>query len=67
MDGLIIKDPWIGMVLDNWKSWEIRGRRTWKRGTVYLIRSGSGCIVGKTDIVDCVALTEERFEGNMIR
>ena len=35
MDGLIIKDPWIGMVLDNFKSWEIRGSKTEKRGTIY--------------------------------
>ena len=64
MDGLIIKDPWIGMVLDNFKSWEIRGSKTEKRGTIYLIRSGSGYIVGQTDIVGCIELTEERFEEN---
>ena len=64
LDGLIIKDPWIGMVLDNSKSWEIRGSKTEKRGTIYLIRSGSGYIVGQTDIVGCIELTEERFEEN---
>lgn len=62
MDGLVIKEPWIGMVLDNLKSWEVRGARTRKRGPVYLIRGGSGCIVGQTDIVGCIRLTEELFE-----
>lgn len=44
------------------ESWEIRGSRTKKRGTIYLIQSGSSHIMGQVDIVDCIELTKERYE-----
>lgn len=64
MDGLIIKEKWLRLILSGLKSWEIRGSRTNKRGTIYLIQSGSSHIMGQVDIVDCIELTKERYEEN---
>lgn len=64
MDGLIIKDKWLELILSGLKSWEIRGSRTKKRGTIYLIKSGTGHIMGQADIVGCIELTKEKYEEN---
>ena len=61
MDGLIIKEKWLRLILSGLKSWEIRGSRTKKRGTIYLIQSGSSHIMGQVDIVDCIELTKKIF------
>lgn len=52
MRGLLIKRPWIDYILAGRKTWEIRGRKTDRRGRIALIRSGSGLIVGVCDLVD---------------
>ncbi|WP_339200358.1 ASCH domain-containing protein [Paenibacillus sp. FSL P2-0322] len=57
MDGLIIKPNWADMVLSGIKPWEIRGSRTHKRGTIGIIKSGSGLVYGTADLVDCVPMT----------
>ena len=41
MDALIIRQPWLGLILSGKKTWEIRGSRTNKRGPIALIESGS--------------------------
>lgn len=41
---LLIRHPWIDLILDGKKSWEIRGARTTIRGTVGLVASGSGTV-----------------------
>lgn len=50
--GLIIDEPWIGMILRGEKVWEMRTQHVRIRGPVALIRKGSGCIVGVADLVD---------------
>ncbi|GGE44896.1 hypothetical protein GCM10011391_24670 [Pullulanibacillus camelliae] len=52
MKGLIIKSPWIELILAGKKVWEIRGSNTTIRGLVALIKSGTGTIVGEVTIVD---------------
>ena len=52
MRGLLIKRPWIDYILAGRKTWEIRGRRSNRRGRIALIRSSSGLIVGVCDLVD---------------
>lgn len=59
MDGLIIRQPWIGQILNGSKTWEIRGSNTNKRGRIALIQSrsgpkdnNSGKIIGTCDLVD---------------
>ena len=49
---LILKAPYIDLILDGDKTWEIRGRSTSKRGEIALIQSGSGQILGTCEIVD---------------
>jgi hypothetical protein len=56
MKGLIIREPWIDMILDGKKTWEIRGSNTKIRGKIYLIKSGTGMVFGTVDVVDCIPL-----------
>lgn len=51
---LIIAEPWIGHIMAGRKTWEMRSRRTTKRGPVALVRKGSGQIVAIADISDCL-------------
>ncbi len=63
---LVVDDPWVGMILDGSKVWEMRARATRLRGLVGLIRKGSGTVVGVVRIVgsltplDAVALASRR-------
>lgn len=70
MKGLIIKPPWIDYILDGHKIWEIRGARTNIRGEIFLIKSGTGCIYGKANLVDCFEISlgkyQESFNMHMI-
>src|SRR5687768_13149950 len=51
---LIVKSPWIDLILDGQKTWELRGSRTKVRGQIGLIKSGSGLVFGTCNVVDCV-------------
>ncbi|MEK4428472.1 ASCH domain-containing protein [Paenibacillus sp. FSL M7-0802] len=64
MDGLIIKPKWADMVLSGFKPWEIRGSRTHKRGTIGIIKSGSGLVYGTVELVGCVPLTMYNWYEN---
>lgn len=57
-DALIIKGKWLGKIFaeKDPKDWEIRGSRTEKRGKILLIESGTGMIVGQTEITGCMEL-----------
>jgi hypothetical protein len=62
---LLIRRPWIEMILDGKKTWEIRGSRTSVEGQIALVASGTGTVVGLCDLVDCVGpLTAEEFRKN---
>ena len=50
MKGLLIKQPWIGKILAGSKTWELRGSSTKIRGTIALIESGSGTVVGVCEL-----------------
>jgi hypothetical protein len=63
---LVIRRPWIDLILDGQKTWEIRGARTSVRGRIGLIASRSGTVVGVCDVVDCVGpLTAAEFRKNV--
>lgn len=49
---LIVDEPWLELILAGDKDWEMRSRRTSVRGTVGLIRKGSGLVVGSVEIID---------------
>jgi ASCH domain-containing protein len=52
MKGLIIDEPWIGLILKGEKTWEMRSG-TWKhRGLIGLIRKKSGHVVGIAELTD---------------
>lgn len=54
MRALIIREPWVGKILDGKKTWELRGSKTNVRETVALVASGSGTVIGVCDLVDCI-------------
>jgi hypothetical protein len=65
MRALLIRRPWIDKILDGEKIWEIRGSRTSVQGTIGLIASRSGTVVGVCDLVDCIGpLTRGEFRKN---
>jgi len=49
---LIVRNPWIDLILSGQKTWEMRSRPTNVRGAIGLIEAGSGLIVGSTTITD---------------
>lgn len=62
VNGLVIRSPWVEMILDGKKTWEIRGHYTHVRGKIALIRGGSGLIVGTCELVEVVGpLTLAKF------
>ena len=63
ISGLIIKSPWIDMILSGEKTWEIRGMRTIKKEWIALIKSGSKKIFGICRIIDVKGpLTLKEFQ-----
>jgi hypothetical protein len=54
MRGLLIRQPYIDMILDGLKIWEMRGRRCSFREKIALIQSGTNTVVGIADISDCL-------------
>ena len=65
---LIIRRQPLDKILSGKKTWEIRGSRTAIRGTVGLIESGSGKVVGLCEVVDCIGpLSANKFRVNCAR
>ncbi len=52
MNGLVIREPWISLILSGAKMWELRSRGTNVRGPIGLIRKGSGLVVGMAELTD---------------
>lgn len=67
MKALIIKQPWIDYILEGKKIWEIRGSKTNIRGEIELIQSGSGLVVGKCEMVDCIELDLQTYQQSSYR
>ena len=51
MKGLVIDEPWIGLIVSGEKTWEMRSRNTLVRGRIALIRKGSKTVIGIADLV----------------
>ncbi|MER9868771.1 ASCH domain-containing protein [Mesorhizobium sp. M0136] len=52
MKALIVREPWIDLILDGHKTWELRTQPTSIRGRIALIRKGSREIEGVVKLVD---------------
>jgi ASCH domain len=60
MRGLPIRQPYIDMILDGRKTWEMRKSRCNFREQIALIQSGTQTVVGVADVVDCIgSLSDE--------
>ncbi len=61
--GLMIKRPWVDLIMSGKKTWEIRGSKTNKRGFIGLIPSKSGHVEGVARLVNVVGpLTLEQYQ-----
>jgi hypothetical protein len=60
--GLIIDEPWIGLILSGQKIWEMRKTACHHRGPIVLIRKGSGQVVAIAEIVDSLPAIEDASE-----
>ena len=58
---LIIRKPWIDLILIGEKLWEMRSKPTNIRGRIGLIEQGTGLIVGEC-ILDCVGESVDNFD-----
>jgi hypothetical protein len=66
MKGLIVRQPWLDLILSDQKTWEMRSKPTKNRGKIALIQSGSGLILGTCDLEACFFLNSvDEFEKNI--
>ena len=61
---LIIKKPWIDLILSGEKTWEMRSRKTHLTGWIGLIEQGTGLIVGKAFLTGSFEIDELEFAEN---
>jgi hypothetical protein len=59
LSAIPIREPWIDMILNGEKTWEIRSKFTKKIGVVALIRSKSGTVAGTAILAEVIQLTAE--------
>ena len=65
MKGLIIRAPWIDLILQGEKTWEIRGTNTRIRGRIALIKSGTGYVFGTVGLVNCIPLDLRTYQSHV--
>lgn len=66
LKGLVIRQPWIGMILRGDKTWEMRNKPCRHRGRIALIEKGTGTIVALARIVDDLpALSETEMRSTI--
>lgn len=65
LKGLIIREPWIDLILNNDKTWEIRGFNTKIRGEIALIKSGTSKVFGTINLVDSIFINKDILKSNI--
>jgi hypothetical protein len=55
MRGLVIGEPWIGLILAGKKTWEMRPGNCTMRGPIALIKKGTGHVVGVAEILGALS------------
>lgn len=63
MKGLIIKPKWADLILDGFKTVEVRGSNTKIRGKIGIIKSGSKQVYGTANLFDCIEMDELTFNS----
>lgn len=64
LKGLLVREPWITLLVEGRKTWELRGSRTTHRGRTGLIAAGAGVVVGEARLIDVVGpLGPEELEA----
>jgi hypothetical protein len=62
---LVVKNPWLDLILSRKKSWEIRDAQTKQRGKIHLALSGAGGrIAGQCHITDSFAIDKGKLGKN---
>ena len=61
MQALYVRPPWADLLLTGKKAWEIRSRRTYKRGTMAIVESGTREISGTCDLANSIELLPTDF------
>ncbi|MBN1187457.1 MAG: ASCH domain-containing protein [Bacteroidales bacterium] len=67
LSAIPIREPWIDMILDGEKTWEIRSKFTKKIGLVGLIRSKSGTVVGIANLSEVIVISPSLARTNAKR
>lgn len=66
-NALVVGKPWISLILEGLKTWEMRSKRTSIRGPVALIQKGSGNVVGVAELVGVRGpLTDDEMEAHEV-
>lgn len=64
MKGFIVTERWMKRILSGEKLWDVRNGTTKIRGKIYLIQSGTKCIVGECELIDSIKLNHTIFVEN---
>ncbi len=68
MRGLVIREPWAGLILDGHKTWEMRSHGTAVTGMIAIIPKGSRVVAGVVDLVGTrAALSADELAGTVAR
>jgi len=51
---LQVRPPWVGLILQGRKRWELRSQSTHRRGRIGLVETGTSSIVGEVTLKDCI-------------
>lgn len=61
---LIVRQPWVGLILSGQKTWEMRSSPTKVRGEIGLIEQGTGMIVGSVFLQNSVLPSDVELANN---
>ena len=64
LSAIPIRTPFIDLILEGTKTWEIRSKNTTKIGQVALIRSGSKTVVATAMLAEVIEITPKLAKAN---
>ena len=66
LDCLVVKPPWIDLIMSGQKTLELRGAATRKRGCIGLVESGTSTLYGLADLINVVPLQRETLKSSYL-